>query len=54
MWQRLLTSLDALSEAEVEALWSGDAEHRAKEIDSGEAQTLPADQVLAELRSRLQ
>lgn len=52
--QRLLSSLDALSAAEVEALWLDEADRRAGEFDSGEAQTFPAEQVLAELRSRLQ
>ena len=52
--ERLLSSLEALTEAEIEALWLDEADRREREIESGEAQTLPASQVLADLRSRLQ
>jgi hypothetical protein len=33
--QELLESLETLSPAEIEALWVEEAEHRAREIDSG-------------------
>jgi hypothetical protein len=51
--ERLLSSLDALSEAEIEALWLDEAERRDRDLDSGDSQGVPARQVLAELRSRL-
>ncbi len=52
--ERLLTSLETLSEAEVEALWLDEAERRDREFESGEAEAIPASRVLADLRSRMQ
>jgi putative addiction module component (TIGR02574 family) len=47
----LLSSLDALSEAEVERLWLEEAERRRQEIDSGEVATIPMDEVFAKARA---
>jgi len=33
--EQLLSSLDTLSEAEIEQLWFQEAAHRAKEMDQG-------------------
>jgi putative addiction module component (TIGR02574 family) len=49
--ERLLGSLDALSEAEIEKLWLDEAERREQEWDAGKVEGIPADQVLRELRS---
>jgi hypothetical protein len=42
---RLLSSLDALSEAEIEPLWFQEAAHRAAEMDQGLSRRIPADEV---------
>jgi putative addiction module component (TIGR02574 family) len=43
--EQLLSSLDILSEAEVEQLWLQEAAHRAAEIDQGLVQRIPAEAV---------
>lgn len=43
--QTLLLSLDSLDEAEVEAAWLVEARRRAEEIDRGEVQPIPAEEV---------
>ena len=54
--EQLLSSLDVLSEAEVEQLWLREAARRADEIDQGLTKLVPADdvrrQAQALLRSR--
>ena len=42
---QLLSSLDALSESEIESLWLQEAAHRAAEIDQGLTKRIPADEV---------
>lgn len=42
---QLLSSLDALSEAEIETLWFQEAAHRAAEMDQGFSRRIPADEV---------
>jgi hypothetical protein len=49
----LLSSLESLSEAEVEQLWVEEALRRSADIDAGLVETIPANQVIAEARSRL-
>lgn len=51
--EQLLSSLDTLTEAEVEQLWFQEAARRADEIDQGEAVRIPADEVDREARSLL-
>jgi len=46
--EQLLSSLDTLSEAEVEQLWLQEAANRANEIDTGLAQRIPAELVRQE------
>jgi putative addiction module component (TIGR02574 family) len=41
--EQLLSSLDALSEAESTRLWQDEAERRAAEIDRGEIELVSAD-----------
>ena len=48
----LLTSLDNLSDAEVERLWLDEAARRDSELDQGTASSSPAQDVLARARSR--
>ncbi len=48
----LLASLDSLSPAEVGRLWNEEAIRRDDEIDQGGASLHPADEVLAQARSR--
>jgi putative addiction module component (TIGR02574 family) len=50
---RLLASLDGLSEAELEALWLAEAERRDRALDAGELKSIPAEKVFSEIRSRL-
>ena len=42
---QLLSSLDVLTEPEIEALWLQEAEHRASQIDQGLAKLIPAEEV---------
>jgi putative addiction module component (TIGR02574 family) len=49
--ERLLGSLDDLSEAEIEELWLDEAKRREREWDAGEVEGIPAEQVLRELHS---
>lgn len=49
----LLSSLESLSDADVEQLWVEEALRRSAEIDAGLVETIPADQVIAEARARL-
>ncbi len=51
--ERLLTSLEDLSEAEVERLWLDEAERRDQALDRGELEAFPAADVFRDLRSRL-
>jgi putative addiction module component (TIGR02574 family) len=53
MAHELLNSLESLSEAEAEQLWIEEALRRSAEIDAGTANTIPADEVIAEARARL-
>jgi len=50
---QLLASLEGLPEAEIEALWLAEAERRDLALDRGELKSIPADEVFANLRSRL-
>jgi putative addiction module component (TIGR02574 family) len=51
--QKLLLSLDALSEAEIEQAWQDEAEWRARELDEGIAQPVPANEVRRKLQAVL-
>jgi putative addiction module component (TIGR02574 family) len=43
--QRLLASLEELSEEEAEHLWSGEAQRRLEEYRAGRAMAVPAEEV---------
>ena len=44
--EKLLRSLEGLSEAENERLWLAEAERRQREIEIGQVEVLPGDEVL--------
>jgi len=52
MAHELLSSLESLSDAEIEQLWIEEAQRRSAEIDAGVARTVAADEALARARSR--
>ena len=51
--EQLLSSLDTLSEAEIEQLWFQEAARRAAEMDQGLAQRIPAEIVHREAQALL-
>ena len=51
--EKLLRSLDDLSEEDIEQLWAEEAVRRDAEIDSGEASMRDAEDVFRDARSRL-
>ena len=51
--ERLLRSLEALSEEENEALWIAEAQRRDQELDAGDAVVRPAEDVFRDARARL-
>jgi hypothetical protein len=51
--QRLLQSLDDLSEAEAEKLWLEEASHRAREIDSGKVRLVKPQELERRIRARI-
>jgi len=50
---KLLKSLNAPSKEEVEKAWAEESERRIDEIESGNVQTIPGEQVFREIRKRL-
>ena len=51
--KKLLNSLDALSEAEVERLWVEEAERRNEQIEQGVVEARRAEDVIRDARARL-
>jgi len=51
--EQLLSSLDALSEAEIAQLWLLEAARRAKELDQAYAKRVSADEVRCQAQSLL-
>jgi putative addiction module component (TIGR02574 family) len=51
--QKLILSLDDLSGEELEEAWLVEADRRARELDRGEVQPIPADEVRRKARSLL-
>ena len=51
--QKLLLSLDNLSEEELEQAWLVEADRRARELDRGDVQPISADEVRRKARSLL-
>ena len=50
--RELLTSLDDMSESEIEELWLLEAVRRDEELDNGTARSYPADEVFTRARAR--
>jgi len=50
---KLLISLNAPSKEEVDKAWAEESERRIDEIESGNVQTIPGEQVFREIRKRL-
>jgi hypothetical protein len=50
--EKLLRSLDDLSEAEADALWAEEAERRDAEMDGNASMGRPAEDVMRDLRAR--
>jgi len=50
--RELIESLD--DDAELERMWYEEAERRLREIESGDAELIPAEEVFAEARARLE
>ena len=51
--ERLISSLEGLSDPEADALWLEEAERRLDELESGESALVPADEVFRESRHKL-
>ena len=49
---RLLLSLDATTEREIDALWAQEAEARIEAYEAGEIDAVPGEEVFAEVRAR--
>jgi putative addiction module component (TIGR02574 family) len=52
--EKLLSSLDALSEQEIEKLWLVEAQRRASEIDNGTVQLVSSEEVERRIQAILQ
>ncbi|MGH7898225.1 MAG: addiction module protein [Candidatus Binatia bacterium] len=51
--ERLISSLDAESDADAERLWLEEAERRLDELESGKVAGIPAEEVFKKARSTL-
>lgn len=51
--KKLIASLDETDDGPVDDLWAEEAERRLKDIRDGTVQTVPAAQVLQEVKGRL-
>lgn len=50
--ERLLSSLDSVEQAGVDAAWAEEAERRIDQLDLGQATLIPGDKLIEELQSR--
>jgi putative addiction module component (TIGR02574 family) len=51
--ERLISSLDAVADADSEALWVHEAERRLEELESGAIDSISAERVVEKARSSL-
>jgi putative addiction module component (TIGR02574 family) len=51
--ESLILSLDEETAAEIEAVWGEEIRRRIDSIDSGRVKMIPADEVMREMRERL-
>lgn len=52
--EKLLQSLNLPNEAEVDRLWIEEAERRVSQIEAGEVEVIPGEQVFAMIRAKYQ
>ena len=52
--EKLLQSLNLPTEAEVDRLWVEEAERRVSQIEAGEVEVIPGEQVFAKIRAKYQ
>jgi putative addiction module component (TIGR02574 family) len=50
--EKLLESLNTPTQAEVDRLWAEEAERRVSQIDKGEVELIPAEEVFARIRKK--
>jgi putative addiction module component (TIGR02574 family) len=50
--ERLLNSLNLPTQADIDRLWSEEAERRITEIDCGDVKLVPGEQVFANIRQK--
>lgn len=51
--QRLLLSLEEISESEFDSMWGETSVHRAAEFDAGRTQAIPGEEVAKKVRALL-
>jgi putative addiction module component (TIGR02574 family) len=49
----LIESLDGPADADVEKAWAQEIERRVRQVEKGEAELIPAEEVFARIRRRL-
>ena len=52
--EKLLQSLNLPTEAQVNRLWVEEAERRVSQIEAGEVEVIPGEQVFAKIRAKYQ
>ena len=52
--EKLLTSLNLPIQAEIDRLWAEEAERRVSQIDRGDVELIPGDEVFAKIRGKYQ
>jgi putative addiction module component (TIGR02574 family) len=50
--EKLLTSLNLPTYAEIDLLWAEEAERRVSQVDQGHAELIPGDEVFAKIRRK--
>lgn len=50
--EELLASLNLPTEKEIERLWAEEAERRVSQIEAGEVELLPGEEVFSEIRAK--
>ncbi len=50
--EKLLTSLNLPSDAEIDRLWAEEAERRVSQIESGEVKLVPGEEVFPKIRAK--
>ncbi len=52
--EKLLTSLNLPTHAEIDRLWAAEAEQRVSQIDRGDVELIPGEEVFAKIRRKYQ